>query len=1535
MKLFNVTVGILAVLGSTAASGQYWVTECGGAGLERVVDVKTDASNNVYAIGDFSAGAALGGQGLVSQGFSDVFVTKLDAAGNVLWVRRAGGPGLDLGAKVSVASDGSVVVCGEFNGTADLFGTTIAANAGSTDLFVARLNGVDGSTVWVRTGGGASSDRATGIAVADDGRVLVTGEFRGAGVFDAGNFISTGNSADVFVMSYTATGVAQWFKQGFAAADDQATDVVVDAMGNSYACGQFSGDITFDQAHTNGALNQGFLVKFDDTGAEQWFRKVGGAILQRMADMQIDEIGDLVLCGDVQGTLNVYDTSPDAIANTQPSAYFLLRLGADGEYQAGVAIGSANDVGVNALDARGGIIAVYGDFQCQFAALTVHYGATGLFIANGTRDLFIAKHMASTLALSAAQQFGGHQDKAAGGLCSLTNGELLFSGAYEEMLIFPSNDPNWNTQTPCDPSGLVVNNGPYCGDAYYNSYETVESEGLMDGFIARGYVTGRQPYDNWYREGNTCDRSQVELAIRQYGQPSGNSATECGSVILEWERNVARYLFPTGCGSERTPSWDITVLWSNGSVDDTTEVFSTGWYWVSQTSSNGCYAQVDSFYVTILDEPTAYFLMEGNLDPIPPPEPPAYCYARADCVPLWLYAINIPLGATAQWTYNGAPQPGVNIQMTASGEYALTVTGANGCVSVNRMCFTLLQAVDLPNITNVTMQYTYQGVPLDVQDTIPFCGGLCMQGLMVPTWYVDGQPTALASPFYVVYSTAYGCGQNQNFADQPIYWSQLVKGQGWYPLNTHVVMYVEGCTQDSLVWDFPDSVYIVPITPPTIPEPDTVFICPGDTVALLLNCPDCQQVEWNGESVIAVSAGGDTAWVNEPGIYAAIATNTQLGFQCVGVQYYPIILASPPQLIMQPGNGIVCPGDSVLIYTPSSAAEYEWFGPSGPLNIDNDSVLVSEVGNYYLTIYTITGCSLANGPATVGQFGSPLIAVFPDNEICPNQVCALQVQGGALGNVVWNAPLTGGDFTQTVDTSGVYSCTVVSCGMEYELSVPVFQGHPDATIDVGPFSVCGGSTVVLNGPSGDYSYLWTPGNASTEDLLVTTTGNYQLQVTDTLGCTDLSDIAVVNATSFTDELEASGGQICAGATIDLVATGSGTISWYADSLLQQVLSIGPGYTAGPFNTTDTVYVAQNEAGCIGPPNALIITVLAALTPQIIGDTVLCEGADLQLSVVAQLGVTFNWTTPQGSVSGTSVNVSNATAATAGDYLCTATLADCPGISSSVSVEVVPAPSAPLILGDTTVCIGDTLSLSTAQQFGAVITWSTPQGSVAGSNVQVNNCDAENAGIYTCSVTVAGCGSLSYSVSVEVDSAPPVPALSGDLDVCIGDTLQLLASGQGNYAIVWTAPNNSNYNGPLLTIYSATLAMDGVFTCIAEGGSCPDALAYIDVQVEDCDTIPVVVSPVPPIVIPNVITPNGDGNNDILIVEGSVGLSLSIRIFNRWGKEVWDGSGRDIRWNGRNNDSNVLTDGVYYYEMIRTGPGVSETYTGYVQVLLGR
>ena len=99
----------------------------------------------------------------------------------------------------------------------------------------------------------------------------------------------------------------------------------------------------------------------------------------------------------------------------------------------------------------------------------------------------------------------------------------------------------------------------------------------------------------------------------------------------------------------------------------------------------------------------------------------------------------------------------------------------------------------------------------------------------------------------------------------------------------------------------------------------------------------------------------------------------------------------------------------------------------------------------------------------------------------------------------------------------------------------------------------------------------------------------------------------------------------------------------------------------------------------------------------------------------------------------------------------------------------------------------------------------------------------------------------------------------------------------------------------------------------------------------------VVIIVPPIVIPNVFSPNGDGRNDVFLIEGSTGLALSMRVFNRWGSEVWNGSGESIRWNGRNAASETLSDGVYYYELVRSGAGLAESvvYTGYIQLLEGR
>ncbi|HNK86226.1 MAG TPA: gliding motility-associated C-terminal domain-containing protein, partial [Flavobacteriales bacterium] len=59
------------------------------------------------------------------------------------------------------------------------------------------------------------------------------------------------------------------------------------------------------------------------------------------------------------------------------------------------------------------------------------------------------------------------------------------------------------------------------------------------------------------------------------------------------------------------------------------------------------------------------------------------------------------------------------------------------------------------------------------------------------------------------------------------------------------------------------------------------------------------------------------------------------------------------------------------------------------------------------------------------------------------------------------------------------------------------------------------------------------------------------------------------------------------------------------------------------------------------------------------------------------------------------------------------------------------------------------------------------------------------------------------------------------------------------------------------------------------------------------------------------------------------------LWNRWGQPVWEATGEDIHWNGRHTNGEALPDGVYYYELLRTGREGTTVFTGYIHVLHGR
>lgn len=81
---------------------------------------------------------------------------------------------------------------------------------------------------------------------------------------------------------------------------------------------------------------------------------------------------------------------------------------------------------------------------------------------------------------------------------------------------------------------------------------------------------------------------------------------------------------------------------------------------------------------------------------------------------------------------------------------------------------------------------------------------------------------------------------------------------------------------------------------------------------------------------------------------------------------------------------------------------------------------------------------------------------------------------------------------------------------------------------------------------------------------------------------------------------------------------------------------------------------------------------------------------------------------------------------------------------------------------------------------------------------------------------------------------------------------------------------------------------------------------------------------PEIIIPNVITPNGDNINDVFELPFSYS---KVSLLNRWGNLIWENTGMQF-WNGKSQDGNDVSDGVYFY-VIETE---SKTYKGFVQVV---
>jgi hypothetical protein len=301
---------------------------------ELAMGLAIDSTGSLYVAGWFDGVNDFGGRTLTSYGGQDAFLAKYNSTGELQWVRQAGGnsAGWDCARGVGVDASGNAYVTGGFLGSAT-FGGTPLTSLHNQDCFLAKYS-PGGTLQWVKQGSDSShSAYGTGIAVDLAGNSLVVGYFEGQkvsfGAVTATNVGYSGGASAAFLVKYDSTGAAQWAR-GLGGGETYSTTVGVDAAGDCYVAGDFKGTLQLGATSlTSAGDKDGFLAKFNSVGVLQWTRQVAG-IGGDGGRLGVDAAGNSWYVGHFTGSASIGTTN---LTSPSGYGFFVARFDTSGNLQ--------------------------------------------------------------------------------------------------------------------------------------------------------------------------------------------------------------------------------------------------------------------------------------------------------------------------------------------------------------------------------------------------------------------------------------------------------------------------------------------------------------------------------------------------------------------------------------------------------------------------------------------------------------------------------------------------------------------------------------------------------------------------------------------------------------------------------------------------------------------------------------------------------------------------------------------------------------------------------------------------------------------------------------------------------------------------------------------------------------------------------------------------------------------------------------------------------------------------------------------------
>lgn len=776
----------------------------------------------------------------------------------------------------------------------------------------------------------------------------------------------------------------------------------------------------------------------------------------------------------------------------------------------------------------------------------------------------------------------------------------------------------------------------------------------------------------------------------------------------------------------------------------------------------------------------------------------------------------------------------------------------------------------------------------------------------------------------------------------------------------------------------------VKVSPTTVGgslAPSTTTICKGGSATLTLSGETGAIQNWeystdNGATWTVLSNNTNTVTINNINETTQYRVFVKSG-TCTGAysSVATVTVIPTPQATVT-SNAKVCPGDvaTFTLHISDVAATDGWsvvytrngvtvptpvtgtgsgdfdFTVTGSAYTGNPTLITVELVSITNTTHGCVNNDL-NSSASARVTPNPVAAFTADNSCEDSTVMfnnTSSIPEGTISNYKWyfgdGDSSVNGSPSHVYAVAGTYNVTLVAwsdngCRGEVTQSITI---HPNPTADFTFANVCKNETFSATDnssvPSGNIvSWFWTFGDGTTSTAQNPThnyaaSGNYDVTltvVTDN-GCSNTVSKEVT--VYILPEANFVASPVCEDEAMKFVnasAIGYGTMTYEWDFAGQGTSTDkDPEFTFTGFGTFSIRLIATSDNGC---KDTIFrdVTVYPSPTADFTVDDVCIGDASVFVNASTVPGtdniIEYFWDFGDANFSGLE-NPSH-TYAAAGDYNVTLRVKSDKGCENSVTkvASVIALPDVDLTAqGPTEFCDGDSVVL-TANANARSYDWTWDGGTSTAGSVT-----ATTTGWYKVRITAPPIGCANEdSIFITVHALPVVDAwLRDDITKQIdtvdkGGSIEVHATA-GYAAYLWT-PNTYLNTDDMADVIAERVDDDITYTVTVTE-------RHDDgVECQNSTTVTVIVRDAFNLVVYNTVTANGDGINDTWWIDNIWAYpEAEVIVFNRYGMEVFSGTGYANDWNATFNGKD-LPDGPYYY--VITHPDFPDTvYKGVINVI---